>query len=156
MIRLELNGWEAHIGFSASHILPEHDKCGRLHGHNYALHARIEGEETEGGFVLDFVPLKKALRKIADELDHKMLLAEGMRSLKKNKQEVEVVMDKKRYVFPREDVKFIDIEYTTTEQLSRYVMERLLQEVTFSDNIYSVEVGVDESQGQGAWTRREL
>ncbi len=156
MIRLELNGWEAHIGFSASHILPEHDKCGRLHGHNYAVHARIEGEETEEGFVLDFLPLKKGLRKIADELDHRMLLAKDLGSWEDDSEEVEIELNGKRYVFPREDVKFIDAEHTTTEQLSRYVMERVQEVIDLPDNIHALEIGVDESHGQGAWVRREL
>ncbi|MFW6038810.1 MAG: 6-pyruvoyl trahydropterin synthase family protein [Candidatus Saliniplasma sp.] len=156
MIRLELNGWDAHIGFSASHILPGHYKCGRMHGHNYALNARILGEESSEGLVFDFLPLKKKLRKIADELDHKVLLAKGMNGLRKDGDEYEINIDGKRYVFPEEDVMMLDINQATTEELARYLLERVIDDIDFPDTIRVVEIGVDESRGQGAWARRKL
>ncbi|MEF8836006.1 MAG: 6-carboxytetrahydropterin synthase, partial [Candidatus Thermoplasmatota archaeon] len=80
-IKLKLNGWEKSITFSASHILPGHKKCGRIHGHNYAIHVRISGEPSESGVVYDFLPIKEKLREIADRLDHRMLIASGMEGL---------------------------------------------------------------------------
>jgi len=156
MIRLELNGWDAHIGFSASHLLPGHYKCGRIHGHNYALNAKILGEESSKGLVFDFLPLKKKLRKIADELDHKVLLAEGMDDLRKKDNEYEVKVEGKRYVFPEEDVVLLDIDQATTEELARYLLEKVIEDIEFPDTIKVVEIGVDESRGQGAWARRKL
>ncbi len=156
MIRLELNGWDAHVGFSASHIIPKHDKCGRLHGHNYAINARIEGEETSQGLVFDFLTLKKELRIIADELDHRTLIAKGGNTFEKQGEEIEVLVGDKRYVFPQEDVILLDIDHSTTEELAKYVLERLIEYTNFPDNIKAIEIGVDESLGQGAWARREL
>ncbi len=156
MIRLELNGWDAHIGFSASHLLPGHYKCGRIHGHNYALNAKILGEESSKGLVFDFLPLKQKLRKIADELDHKVLLAEGMDDLRKKDNEYEVKVEGKRYVFPEEDVVLLDIDQATTEELARYLLEKVIEDIEFPDTIKVVEIGVDESRGQGAWARRKL
>lgn len=156
MIRLELNGWHTNINFSASHIIPSHEKCGRLHGHNYALHARIEGGETPEGVVFDFLPLKKELRKIADELDHRMLIAESMKELSEEEDEIRIKVKEKKYVIPREDVVILDIDQVTTEELSVFVLERILKDISFPDNINAVEIGVDEARGQGAWTRREI
>lgn len=156
MIRLELNGWDAHIGFSASHLLPGHYKCGRIHGHNYALNARILGEESPKGLVFDFLPLKEKLRKIADELDHKMLLAEGMKGLKKTGEGYEIRVNGKRYLFPNEDVVLLDIDQATTEELARYLLEKVIEDIDFPETIKVVEIGVDESRGQGAWARRRL
>lgn len=156
MIRLELNGWDARIGFSSSHIIPGHKKCGRLHGHNYAISARIEGMETADGLVLDFITLKKELRRIADELDHRTLIARGGNLFQVCGEEVEVTVGEKRYVFPREDVVLLDIGHSTTEDLAKYVLDRLVEEYHIPENIKVMEIGVDESPGQGAWVRREL
>ncbi len=154
MIRLEINGWDANIGFSAAHILPEHDKCGRLHGHNYAIHARVEGIEGDHGFVFDFIPLKAILRNIAKDLDHRLILPTSMKE--ENKGEVEVKLVGKRYIFPREDVLFLDIERTTAEELAGYILQCLLEELTPPKNIMCIEIGIDESRGQGAWVKKEL
>ncbi|RLF42165.1 MAG: 6-pyruvoyl tetrahydropterin synthase family protein, partial [Thermoplasmata archaeon] len=43
MSYIEIDGWRANIRFSSAHIIPEYDKCGRLHGHTYAIHAKIYG-----------------------------------------------------------------------------------------------------------------
>lgn len=154
MIRLEINGWDAHIGFSAAHILPAHDKCSRLHGHNYAVHARIEGTEDEQGFVFDFIPLKAILRNITEELDHKIILPSS--SNNGGEDRVELTVKGKSYVFPREDCLFLDIERTTAEELAAYILRCLLDELKVPENVNSIEIGVDESRGQGAWVKKEL
>ncbi len=154
MIRLEINGWEAHIGFSAAHILPEHDKCGRLHGHNYAVHARVEGFKGEQGFVLDFIPLKEKLRAIAQELDHRVILPAG--TVKESENEISIKLSGKRYVFPREDVLLLDIRRSTAEELAGYILKRVIEELEIPDSIVAIEIGVDESRGQGAWVKKKL
>ncbi|MGM0510961.1 MAG: 6-pyruvoyl trahydropterin synthase family protein [Thermoplasmatota archaeon] len=156
MIRLELNGWDAHIGFSASHILAGHEKCGRIHGHNYAIHARIEGTENPDGVVYDFLPLKRELRRIADTFDHRFLLASGMKGLTVKEEEVKISLDDKRYIFPKEDTVILDIGQVTAEELAKYLLELVIDELKFPDNITGVEIGVDESKGQGAWVRRDV
>jgi len=156
MIRLELNGWDAHIGFSASHILPGHEKCGRIHGHNYAIHARIEGTENPDGVVYDFLPLKRELRRIADSFDHRFLIASCMDGLTEDDDEVKILIGGKRYIFPKEDTVILDMGQVTAEELAKYLLELVIDELKFPDNINSVEIGVDESKGQGAWVRREI
>ncbi len=61
--------------FSAAHFLQDyHGKCERLHGHNYKVFAHASGSELdEGGMLLDFSELKKALRAVCEELDHRNL-----------------------------------------------------------------------------------
>lgn len=62
-------------GFSAAHFLKDyHGKCERLHGHNYKVYAHVWGSKLdEGGMLLDFSELKKALRAVCGELDHRNL-----------------------------------------------------------------------------------
>lgn len=61
--------------FSAAHFLTHyHGKCERLHGHNYQVFAHARGSElSEGGMLFDFGILKKALREVCGELDHRNL-----------------------------------------------------------------------------------
>ncbi len=58
--------------FAAAHFLKDyHGKCENLHGHNYAVFAHARGTTPdEGGMLIDFSQLKKALRSICGELDH--------------------------------------------------------------------------------------
>ncbi|MCX6657517.1 MAG: 6-carboxytetrahydropterin synthase, partial [Euryarchaeota archaeon] len=73
-MRLEINGWSSKIAFSATHIIPMHSKCGRLHGHDYAINAKIEGEMGPDGVIMDFISVKEFLRGVAAELDHRVLI----------------------------------------------------------------------------------
>jgi len=63
--------------FSASHVLsglPAEHKCGRLHGHNYAVEIEIEAEQLDDtGFVLDYGHLSHVKKWIDQNLDHRHL-----------------------------------------------------------------------------------
>ncbi|MGB4586765.1 MAG: 6-carboxytetrahydropterin synthase QueD [Rectinemataceae bacterium] len=59
-------------GFAAAHRLVHYNgKCERLHGHNYKVRAWASGESLgEGGMLVDFSLLKKALGEVIARLDH--------------------------------------------------------------------------------------
>ncbi len=59
--------------FSAAHSIPGHEKCGKLHGHNFRVEVEIEGEVKENGMVMDFYDLKRILKDILNEFDHRIL-----------------------------------------------------------------------------------
>src|SRR5207247_345143 len=62
--------------FAAAHFitLPGH-RCETLHGHNYRVGAVVEGGlEPETWFVVDFIALKRLLKELTEELDHRVLL----------------------------------------------------------------------------------
>ncbi len=58
--------------FAAAHFLQDyHGKCEHLHGHNYKVFAHVRGNQLdEGGMLLDFSELKKALKAVCNRLDH--------------------------------------------------------------------------------------
>src|SRR6267143_4589137 len=72
-MRIAIDGWKANIRFSAAHVIAGHPKCGRLHGHTYAVHVIVHGDLGPDEMVFDFGVVKRALRELADELDHKLL-----------------------------------------------------------------------------------
>ena len=61
--------------FAAAHYIKNyHGKCENLHGHNYKVRVYVKGDELDrGGMLLDFSLLKKALKTVFKELDHKNL-----------------------------------------------------------------------------------
>jgi len=61
--------------FSAAHFLSHyHGKCEKLHGHNYRVRLWARGEGLdEGGMLVDFTLLKKALNEALAPLDHSNL-----------------------------------------------------------------------------------
>lgn len=150
---LEIDGGYSGIRFSACHFIPRHEKCSRLHGHSYIVRLRLEGDIGEEGMIMDFVVLKKKLKEMIDELDHKTLLPTGSSdvSLKVSDSEVEAISCGKRYVFPRMDVTLLDIPTTTAEEMSKMMVKRMVSEITFPQNVRSISIGLDEERGQTAW-----
>ena len=59
--------------FDASHYLPKHPKCGRMHGHTYHLEVEIVGSVDENGMIMDFGNIKEHIQPIIDILDHRTL-----------------------------------------------------------------------------------
>ena len=156
-MRIEIDGNYTGIRFSASHFIPGHDKCGRLHGHSYVLHLVLEGDNNEQGMVMDFVELKKALRSIVESLDHKVLIPERSPVLQISKaKEIEVKNGNKRYVFPAEDVALLEVSQTSAEELADMITSRLMSEIAFPSNVSTIEVGIDEERGQTAWSKRKV
>lgn len=155
---IEIDGGHSGIRFSACHFIPRHEKCSRLHGHSYILRLRLEGDIGPDGMVMDFVTLKKELRAFAADMDHMVLLPAKSRdaSIKSSDGSVEVITCGKRYVFPEEDVRMLDVTVTTAEEMSRMLVDRLVADVRFPSNVKSVAVGLDEERGQTAWYKKDL
>ncbi|MGM0607107.1 MAG: 6-pyruvoyl trahydropterin synthase family protein [Candidatus Muiribacteriota bacterium] len=88
--------------FSSAHFLKNYDgKCCNLHGHNWYVEAIFEGGELqEKTFISeDFGVLKKLLKKVLDELDHKCL----------------------------NDIKYFKEKNPTAEIISEYIYNELLK-----------------------------
>jgi 6-pyruvoyltetrahydropterin/6-carboxytetrahydropterin synthase len=58
--------------FAAAHFLRGYKgKCERLHGHNYRVEITVGGERLDAiGMLLDFVEIKRELRKLLERVDH--------------------------------------------------------------------------------------
>ncbi len=158
--RIELDGWKSGIRFSACHMLLKHDKCSRLHGHSYCIHLKVHGKIDENSMLLDFGKIKGYLREFAKELDHMTLIPTNNDEIIIVKDEVQgivhVDMCGKKYSFPLPDVKLLPIPTTTVEEMSKYLLGKLLDGFVFPSNISKVELGIDEGMGQGAWVSKEM
>lgn len=155
---LEIDGGYSGLRFSACHFIPRHEKCSRLHGHSYIVRLRLEGDVGPEGMIMDFVVLKRELRAIIEELDHRTLVptASPDVDVRAGDDEVEVVSLGKRYVFPRMDVTLLDIPNTTAEEMARMMTLRMVRDLDFPPNVRTVSVGLDEERGQTAWHTEAL
>jgi 6-pyruvoyltetrahydropterin/6-carboxytetrahydropterin synthase len=101
--------------FEAAHRLPKvpvDHKCSRMHGHSFQVTVVVEGEvDPELGWVVDFAALEEAWEPLHAMLDHRCL------------NEVE------------------DLENPTSENLARYVAER----VALPERVRLVSVTVGET-----------
>ena len=157
---IEIDGWMAKLRFSACHFIPNHPKCGCLHGHTYAISLRIEGEQ-KGEFIIDFERVKGIVNIICDRLDHRVLIAEKdprLRIQKKDGISVEIIRSNKQYVLPSEDVVFLPINSVSAEDLCKYFTKEIAEALKSNgaDNVKKLEVRVDEGIGQGAGCEHKM
>ncbi len=155
---LEIDGGYSGLRFSACHFIPRHEKCSRLHGHSYIVRLRMEGDIGADGMIMDFVVLKKALRGIIEEVDHRTLLPAKSTEVKITEEggSVEVISGCKRYVFPKEDVALLDVPTTTAEEMCKMMTLRMVADIDFPPNVRSLSIGLDEERGQTAWYTEAL
>ena len=149
--------------FAAAHFitLPGH-RCETLHGHNYRAGVEVEGDlEPDGWYVLDFTVLKRVLRGLTAELDHRVLLPTDNPKLTVTATDdrVTVAFDGAvRYVFPREDCVLLPIPNTTVEMLAQYLAGRVRDELARAGvrHVAALALEVEENFGQSATCRETL
>ena len=99
--------------FAAAHNLVNfRGKCENLHGHNWKVEVVLRGTRLEeNGILLDFGEIKKAVREILEELDHKYL----------------------------NELPFFMRENPSSENIARFLFERLSEKLNTGDRrLYSV------------------
>jgi 6-pyruvoyltetrahydropterin/6-carboxytetrahydropterin synthase len=149
--------------FAAAHFitLPGH-RCESLHGHNYRAGVELAGAlEPDAWYVFDFVALKQVMRRLTNELDHKVLLptTNPTVTVQANGDSIAVSYDRRpRYVFPAGDCVLLPIPNTTVEMLAEYLAGRLKAELKAKGaaQVSSLEIEVEENFGQSASYREAL
>jgi len=146
--------------FASAHFITfAGHRCETLHGHNYRAGAVVEGGlEPDTWFVLDFAALKKLMKRLTDELDHRVLLPRDNPKLTitADSETVRVAFDgQSRYVFPARDCVILPIPNTTVEMLSQYLAGRVRKELA-AVNLTAIEIEVEENFGQAASYRETL
>lgn len=150
-----------YLGFSSGHFITyDGHKCETLHGHNYRARIAMEGAVDENFYVVNFVPIKKMMKRLCDELDHRVLLAQQnpLIELEEREDSISARYKRRRFVFPREDVVLLPIPNTTAEMLAQYLCGRAVEELRGLgvDHLSAIEVEIEESIGQSATYREEF
>ena len=116
-------GLQTEAAFDSAHFLTDYyGKCENLHGHRWRVEVTLAQDElqTEGtmrDMVLDFGVFKKAVRELAETLDHTFLIEEG--SLKP-----ETLAALEAEGFSLTILPF----RTTAENLARYFCDKLIEQ----------------------------
>lgn len=142
------------LRFAAAHMATIGDELEPLHGHNYAVRCRVEGELTSDGWVIDFSVLKRAVREACARLDHRFLLQTRSPLLVIAETPEGWVIEHRlrRYVFPTADVAALPIANTTAELIAEWLAGAVRDALEGGDrdNIRRIEVDVEEMPGQAA------
>ncbi len=160
MSRFEVRVSKDYLVFAAGHFITYDGQCEQLHGHNYRAGIAIEGDLDENHYVIDFTDVKKMMREIVDEMDHKMLLPDRNPQLELREEEgsIHVTYRKRKYMFPRSDVVMLPVPNTTAEMIAQYIAGRMKEALQKREGLRlsAIAVEVEESFGQSAWVREEL
>ena len=136
-------GLKTEASFDSAHFLTDYyGKCENLHGHRWRVVVYLEQESLQSDgtmkdMVLDFGVFKRAVRAVADSIDHTFLVEEG--SLKPA-----TIAALEAEGFSLTILPF----RTTAENLARYVAERLV-----SQGLPVLEVECDETPNNRAFYR---
>ena len=152
-----------YLVFASAHFITfQGHRCETLHGHNYRVSVVVEGTlDPESWYVFDFVVLKRIMRKLCDDIDHKVLLAveNPHLTIGEDGDSVTVAYDRKpRYVFPKRDCALLPVPNTTVEMLAEYLTGQLRSELAKegATGVTAVEMEVEENFGQSATFRLRL
>lgn len=143
-----------YFNFASAHFLIfANGKREPLHGHNYQVSVKLEGELDRAGVVLDFITFKPVVKRICDSLDHRTLIPRDSPNLRIRRRatEVEVRYKRQKIILPQQDVILLPLANTSTELLAEHVANRIrrqVQQKLHGAKIRSIEVGVEEARGQ--------
>jgi 6-pyruvoyltetrahydropterin/6-carboxytetrahydropterin synthase len=148
------------LRFAASHMATLGDELEPLHGHNYIVRCRVEGDLTAERWVIDFSALKGLVRGACEALDHRFLLQRDSPLLEIAAGDGGwlVAFGDRRYRFPASDVVALPIENSTAELLAEWLCERVVEGLAERGhgNIRRIAVEVEEMPGQSGGYARDL
>ena len=146
--------------FAAAHFITfAGHRCETLHGHNYRAAVLLDGTlDQESWYVVDFSAVKKIMRKLTAELDHKVLLPLENPRLQVTTRDGSVHVayeNTPRYVFPERDCALLPIPNTTVEMLATLLAQRLAKDLAAAGakTVTALELEVEENFGQSATYR---
>ena len=132
-----------------------------LHGHNYQVSVKMEGELDRAGVVLDFITFKPLVKRICDSLDHRTMIQSNSPNLdvRRRAKEFEIRYKAQKIILPKNDVILLPLANTSTELLAEHVAKLIRRQVKakfHGAKIRAIEVGVEEARGQRGIFRGEF
>ena len=108
--------------------------------------------------VMDFVVIKKELRKLLESMDHKLILPLQGKDISytKNDDSYRIKYENHEMVIPEEFVFICDVEHTSSEEIAKYMTGIIRKNVSFPPNVKKIEVSIYEGPGQKATWEEEL
>jgi 6-pyruvoyltetrahydropterin/6-carboxytetrahydropterin synthase len=142
--------------FSSTHFtIFSATKAEKLHGHNYQVKCDIEFDQIDSkiGMAFDFNLIKPEIKSLCDEIDEHILIATKSPFLKvtRSADSIEMTYNERRYVFPKDDCRELELVNITSEELARYFCEKLwtrLLNKKESLQFKSLQITIEETRGQ--------
>jgi 6-pyruvoyltetrahydropterin/6-carboxytetrahydropterin synthase len=148
------------LRFAAAHMATLGGDLEPLHGHNYRVLCRVDGELTEDRWVIDFSILKRYVREACEALDHHFLLQRGSTLLEIDERDGgwHIRFGQRRYFFPASDVAALPIVNSTAELIAEWLCGRVEAALAAGGhaNVARIELAVEEMPGQGGSFARDL
>ena len=140
------------LNFSVAHftIFNSTDRE-NLHGHNFQVECELDAPVGEDGLMFDYGIVKKAIRKLCEELDEQVILPENSPhlDLEQDGDYTIAIFNKERLPFLKRDVTTLPIANTTVEEFSNFILHRLLKDSELEGRgITKMTVKVSSSPGQ--------
>jgi 6-pyruvoyl-tetrahydropterin synthase len=145
------------LKFSAAHFIAYPGFREPLHGHNYQVGVRVEGQLADSDFGL----IKKVTKEIADRLDERTIIPakNDCLAIERSGNELSVHYGQDRFIFPLSDVAILPIAHSSAEELAHYIWKELrdaLQARNALSGVISIEISVAEGPGQAAIYHEEI
>tara|TARA_R110002049_G_scaffold90075_2_gene226058 strand:+ start:1608 stop:2090 length:483 start_codon:yes stop_codon:yes gene_type:complete len=121
----------------------------RLHGHNYSVSARIVAPLGENGFSADYNVYKSRLASLCDSLDEYLILAaqSPYQRIEEEGANYRVFFADEVMLFLRSDTLVLPLRNATVEELSSYLLARLVEE-SAGEDLREIELCVASGPGQ--------
>jgi 6-pyruvoyltetrahydropterin/6-carboxytetrahydropterin synthase len=151
-----------YFNFASAHFLIfANGRREPLHGHNYQVSVKLEGELDPAGVLLDFIAFKPLVKRICDGLDHRTLIQthSPVLDVRRRGREIEVRYRREKMILPKQDVILLPLANTSTELLAEHVANLIRRRVGREfrgANIRTLEVGVEEARGQRGFYHGEF
>lgn len=117
------------ITIDSAHYTLSSYQDSQIHGHTYLVNVEVEGEVNEkSGFVIDFNLLKKIIKEIVQEWDHKLIIPES--DFEKSRFEGPFRMEYKVISAPFPTVEYIGME------IAKVIYEKLDKKYKIMVKIY--------------------
>lgn len=142
------------LNFSAGHISTYEGSMEGQHGHNYQLSIEFEGPLNQDSLVVDFRTVKRILRDLIKELNHRTLvpaLHPGLQ-IEQDDRATLIRFDEEQIELPTSGVVLLGVPNVTSEMLALYFYEGIFEGLPDDDRgrIRKIRVEVIESPGQSA------
>jgi 6-pyruvoyl tetrahydropterin synthase/QueD family protein len=151
---------KGNLRFDCAHFITYGGKCEHLHGHNYGVSVTVEGPLTADSYVVDFVDLKKIVRRVSETLDHRFLLPlkNPHLVLEQANEHWSIHFEGREYRFPARDVVPLPVDNITAERLAEYIWNEIVRELLALGNNHldTISIGIEEAPGQAAYFSQDL
>ncbi len=118
--------------FNSAHFICHKHQREELHGHNYKLTVEVEGmnlnKENE---LIKEKEFHLVITSICNSLKHRLLIGKNninlvISELNTNQISIKTLCDDKEFILPKEDIKVIEIDQISAEQLAKYISDQIL------------------------------